>query len=77
MYCIRRKHLFSGYDEIAELLIQSNANVNAIGLRGTTALILAAMRGENRFFKHIFKTNFEGLSFSNDVMIVHLIKFDE
>lgn len=43
------KLFFSGYDKIAELLIQMSANVNMLGNHRNTALILAAEKGNFKF----------------------------
>lgn len=36
---------FSGFEEIVDLLLRNGANVNAVSLKGQTALKLAALNG--------------------------------
>lgn len=45
----KTKQFFSGYDEVAELLIQMGANVNTLGNRRNTALTLATEKGNFKY----------------------------
>lgn len=44
---MKKFHIFSGFDKVAELLIQNGADTNIVGLLGENALIYAAEKGKS------------------------------